>query len=48
MRVGNVKYSFRTTPRMMVFISGIPEPWESNKAAIEIRDFAGFWPTLNF
>ena len=27
MRVRNVKYSFRTTPRMMVFISGIPEPW---------------------
>ena len=26
MRVGNVKYSFRTTPRIMVFISEIPEP----------------------
>lgn len=27
----NVRYSFSTTPRRMVFISGIPEPGKENE-----------------
>lgn len=29
--VRNVRYSFKTTPRKIVFISGIPEPENYNK-----------------
>lgn len=29
--VRNVRYSFKTTPRKIVFISGIPEPENCNK-----------------